>query len=215
MGSLEQQYCSEDFFYSGSVVLFMGESAIICMKKNLLFQNIKAGLKQMGFNQIIETDDLENLLRQTHSLKNSLVVFDPSEYGTNGIRVSKVLARERMGPLVFIISNKRLVKPIEEIIEKDGWGASYLTTPLSFEVLRAAVKLITQSYKKIVELENKLLEVNEVLAEKKKINIAKELLIKNRQLSEPEAHKLIQKISMKTGKSVKVVSEKIIKELSF
>lgn len=196
-------------------MLFMGESAIICMKKNLLFQNIKAGLKQMGFNQIIETDDLENLLRQTHSLKNSLVVFDPSEYGTNGIRVSKVLARERMGPLVFIISNKRLVKPIEEIIEKDGWGASYLTTPLSFEVLRAAVKLITQSYKKIVELENKLLEVNEVLAEKKKINIAKELLIKNRQLSEPEAHKLIQKISMKTGKSVKVVSEKIIKELSF
>lgn len=120
-----------------------------------------------------------------------------------------------MGPLVFIISNKRLVKPIEEIIEKDGWGASYLTTPLSFEVLRVAVKLITQSYKKIVELENKLLEVNEVLAEKKKINIAKELLIKNRQLSEPEAHKLIQKISMKTGKSVKVVSEKIIKELSF
>lgn len=196
-------------------MLFMGESAIICMKKNLLFQNIKAGLKQMGFNQIIETDDLENLLRQTHSLKNSLVVFDPSEYGTNGIRVSKVLARERMGPLVFIISNKRLVKPIEEIIEKDGWGASYLTTPLSFEVLRVAVKLITQSYKKIVELENKLLEVNEVLAEKKKINIAKELLIKNRQLSEPEAHKLIQKISMKTGKSVKVVSEKIIKELSF
>ncbi len=215
MGSLEQYLCFQGLFYSGSVVLFMGESAIICMKKNLLFQNIKAGLKQMGFTQIIETDDLENLLRLTHSLKNSLVVFDPSEYGTNGVRVSKVLARERMGPLVFIISNKRLVKPIEEITDKDGWGATYLTTPLSFEVLRIVVRMMTQSYKKIIELENKLLEVNEVLAEKKKINIAKDLLIKNKKIAEPEAHKLIQKISMKTGKSMKVVAEKIIKEFSF
>jgi response regulator NasT len=192
----------------------MGESAIICMKKNLLFQNVKAGLKQMGFTQIIETDDLENLLRLTHSLKNSLVIFDPSEYGTNGVRVSKVLAREKMGPLIFIISNKRLVKPIEEITERDSWGATYITTPLNFETLRVVVRMMIQSYKKILELEKKLLEVNEVLAEKKKINIAKELLIKQRQISEPEAHKLIQRISMKTGKSLKVVSEKIIKELS-
>lgn len=214
MGSLENFIFFRGLFYSGSVVLFMGESAIICMKKNLLFQNVKAGLKQMGFTQIIETDDLENLLRLTHSLKNSLVIFDPSEYGTNGVRVSKVLAREKMGPLIFIISNKRLVKPIEEITERDSWGATYITTPLNFETLRVVVRMMIQSYKKILELEKKLLEVNEVLAEKKKINIAKELLIKQRQISEPEAHKLIQRISMKTGKSLKVVSEKIIKELS-
>ena len=87
-------------------------------------------------------------MRLTHSLKNSLVIFDPSEYGTNGVRVSKVLTREKMGPLIFIISNKRLVKPVEEITERDSWGATYITTPLNFETLRVVVRMMIQSYKK-------------------------------------------------------------------
>ena len=49
-------------------------------------------------------------MRLTHSLKNSLVIFDPSELTTLKI---------------FIISNKRLVKPVEEITERDSWGNIY------------------------------------------------------------------------------------------
>ena len=192
----------------------MGESAIICLNNKVLFQNIKAGLMQMGYTQIIEIDDLENLLRQTHSLQNSLVIFDPSEYGTNGVKVSKVLARAKTGPLVFIISNKRLVKPIEEITESEAWGVTYITTPVSYDLLRIAVKTISSSFRKVNELEKRLFDVNEILAEKKKINRAKELIVKNKGITESEAHRLIQKISMNTGKSMKTVSEKIIRQFS-
>lgn len=193
----------------------MGESAIICMKNIILLQNVKAGLMQIGFSQVIETDNLENLLRQRHTLKKALVIFDPSEYGTNGIRVSKALVRENMGPLIFIISNKRLVKPIEEITETDGWVATYITTPFNFEVFRVTVRIVLMSYRKITDLERKIQDVNEKLLENKKVNKAKELLIKNKQLKESDAHRLIQKISMNSGKSMRVVAEKIIREFSF
>ncbi len=193
----------------------MGESAIICLKNKSLLQSVKMSLAQMGIVQVIENDDPEKVVRQTHNIINALIIIDPTEYGTNGIRVAKVLAREKTGPIVFIVSNKRLLKPVEDIIEKESIAATYITTPISYEVLRVAVRTTAISYRKIIELEKKLVDVNEMLAEKKKINRAKELLVKNKNLEEPEAHKLIQKISMNTGKSMKVVAEKIIREFSY
>ena len=208
-------YASRDFCVFRKRVLFMGDSAILSLKNKTLLHTIKMSLTQMGFVQIIENDDPEKLLRQIHNVKNTLIIFDPSEYGTNGIRVAKVLAREKMGPVVFILSNMRLLKPIEEIIEKESQAATYITTPINFDVLRVAVRTTLISHRKITELENRLIDINEMLAEKKKINKAKELLIKNRNLDEAQAHKMIQKISMNTGKSMRVVAEKIIREFSY
>lgn len=201
--------------FQESVVLFMGESAIICLKNKSLVQTIKKSLAQMGIIQVIESDDPEKMIRQVHSSPGALIILDPSEYGTNGIRVAKVLAREKTGPIVFIISNMRLMKPVEEIIEKESYAATYITTPINYDVLRVAVRTTMISYRKIHELEKKLVDINELLAEKKKINRAKELLAKNKNLQEAEAHKLIQKISMNTGKSMKMVAEKIIREFSY
>jgi len=187
---------------------------IIGIQNQGLSQKIKSYLNRLGSNQIQEAKDPDSLLRLARKTLPEYIIFDPGSYGPNGIKASRVLTREKLAPIIFIVSENFYRQSIEDIINKEAYALTYLILPFSEEQLRIAITTTLAAYKKIIELEKKVIKLNKTLTENKRIKEAKELLIKKKGWTEPEAHRYIQKQSMDTGKPMRIIVEKIINELS-
>jgi response regulator NasT len=190
----------------------MGTLVVISIQSKELNKQIKNYLNQMGSTSIQEAKDADNLLRLTRKQSPQLIIFDPGSFGPNGIQISKVLTREKIAPVIFVVTQPIFRQAIEDIITKEAYASTYLMPPFSQEQFRIALTTTLASFKKINELEQKIIKLNETLAERKKINQAKEILIIKKGLTEPEAHRFLQKKSMETGIPLKTIAQKIINE---
>lgn len=193
----------------------MGTSIITSFNNPELRKLIKGYLVKMGEMNINEAENPENLLRLVTKQKPKLVIYDPNSFGAKGLQVGKTIAREKVSPILFIVSNPIHRPMVEEIIHKSPYATTYLLTPITQELFRIAVSTTLISFKKITELENKIITLNEKIQEKKKIAQAKELLIRANNWTEPQAHRFLQKRSMDTAQPLKVVAMKILQEFGY
>lgn len=177
-----------------------------------LNQQLKTYLTHLGSTTIQEAKDPDNLLRMARKNSPQLIIFDPGSFGPQGLQVGKIITREKISPIIFIVSQGIYRQTIEEIINKEAYASTYLVPPFSQEQLRIAITTTLAAFKKINELENKIIKLNESLAERKKINQAKELLIKQKGWTEPQAHRYLQRQSMSTGKPLKVIAQEILNQ---
>ena len=79
-----------------------------------------------------------------------------------------------------------------------------LQAPFSMRELVASVQMLTQMHQKLLP--------HRVGDEKALIDRAKAALTRTRGLSEPEAHKLLQRESMRSGETMLRCAERILKE---
>jgi len=193
----------------------MATSIVLGIQGKELTKQIKNYLIRMGSTSVQEAKDADNLLRLTRMQSPQLIIFDPSSYGPNGIQISKIITRGKIAPIMFIVSQIIYRQTIEDIINKEAYASTYLTIPFTEEQFRIALTTTTASYKKITELEQKIIKLNEALAEKKKITKAKEILINKNGMTEPDAHRYLQRKSMETGTPIKTIAQKIIYDHEF
>lgn len=86
----------------------------------------------------------------------------------------------------------------------------YLPNPFSRSVLLNSVNMIFQSRRKMAKLQKKVENLENKMEERKIIEKAKKLLIKNKGLTENEAFRFIQKKSMNTGEKMINIAKNII-----
>ncbi|NLT95668.1 MAG: ANTAR domain-containing protein [Clostridia bacterium] len=186
---------------------------LVAIKEQQLNQKVKSYLSTLGLGQIYEAKDTDNLIRLARKILPEYIIFDPGSFGPNGLKASRILAREKIAPIIFIVSEVFYRSSVEDIINSDAYALTYLTVPFNAEQLRIAITTTIASYKKIIELEKKVIKLNEKITEQKKIKEAKELLMKKKGLTEPEAHRYLQKQSMDSGEPIRKIAQKIIDEL--
>ncbi len=86
----------------------------------------------------------------------------------------------------------------------------YLSNPFSRSVLLNSVNMIFQSRRKMAKLQKKVQNLENKMEERKVVEKAKKILIKNKGLTENEAFRFIQKRSMNTGEKMIKVAKNII-----
>lgn len=186
---------------------------ILGVQNNNLTKQVKSYLNRLGSASIQEAKDGDNLLRLARKQSPRLIIIDPYAFGPNGIQVSKIITREKVAPIIFIVSQPIFRQAVEDIISKEGYASTYLVTPFTEEQFRIALTTTLASYRKISQLEQKIIKLNDTLQEKKKITQAKDILINKKGMTEPEAHRFLQKKSMETGVPLKAIAQKIINDL--
>ncbi|MFZ7101836.1 MAG: ANTAR domain-containing response regulator [Peptococcaceae bacterium] len=191
----------------------MGTLIVLGIQNKELTKQIKSYLNHMGSTSIQEAKDGDNLLRLARKQFPQFIIYDPCTFGPNGIQISKIITREKVAPIIFIVSQPIYRQAVEDIISKEAYASTYLVPPFSEEQFRIALTTTTASYKKISELEQKIIKLNESLKEKKKVGQAKELLMNKKGMTEPEAHRFLQRKSMETGVPLKAIAQKILNEL--
>ena len=93
----------------------------------------------------------------------------------------------------------------------EDYGIFVLPKPLSQQSLHQAIKFVTASRMRILHLREKQVQLQQKLEDLKVVDRAKCCLIQYLNMSEPQAHRYIEKQSMDMRASRRTVAEDIIK----
>ncbi|MBQ5956880.1 MAG: ANTAR domain-containing protein [Clostridia bacterium] len=91
------------------------------------------------------------------------------------------------------------------------YGVFTLFKPLSRQILELALNWMQASCERLKKLERKSITVEDKMKEIRTVNHAKWILISNKGMEEPEAHRYIEKQAMDRGVSKLEIAEEIIR----
>jgi two-component system, response regulator PdtaR len=125
----------------------------------------------------------------------------------DGIEAAKILTEERISPVVLLsaYSQRQLVDRARE-----AGVTAYLVKPYREEDLTPAIEVALARFREFQELEKQVADLQQALETRKLVDRAKGILMDKQGLSEAEAFRKIQKMSMDNRKAMKEVAEAII-----
>jgi len=180
---------------------------LLAMSNDTSSSKLKAILVESGYVIIDLAKDGNECLRKARALRPDLLIVDYNLPLLNGYDVAKVTIEDKISDVIVLVTEvqKSLMDGL-----KDDTGFIYLTKPLNKSGLINTIDLMYKNKRRIRELENEIDELKSSLDTRKEVEKAKGLLMRNLNLSEPEAFKRIQKQSMDRGIPMKEIAKAII-----
>lgn len=173
-------------------------------------EEVKALLSELGHIVVGESSDGETALNLAKSLKPDVAVLDIKMPGKDGIEVARELVKGGICAAVLLTAYA-LPEFIQRATEAGVFG--FLTKPFDPKGLDAALKIAVARFQEFRKLQEEISELEDELATRKIVERAKGLLMKHYNLSEEEAHRLLQRRSMETRKPMREVAEAVLMTL--
>lgn len=180
--------------------------ALVVDDEPLLRSQVKETLINYGFDEIIEAENGQQACDLALLRKPLLVVMDVSMPVLDGITAAEKIGKKISVPIVLLTGTAD-----PETVERARLAGvmSYVVKPFRSEQLYPAVDLAIHQFVEVSSLREEVAGLKETLESRKVIERAKATLIR-KGLSEPEAYRKMQKISMDKRKSLKEVAEAIL-----
>jgi two-component system, response regulator PdtaR len=180
---------------------------IIAEDDTLIRMDLKEELQRQGYLVVGDVGDGESAVNLTRELRPDLVVMDIRMPQLDGIAASEILTRENLAPVVLLTAFSD-----QELIEraKEAGVVHYVTKPWRQSDLKPAIEVALGRFQEYRSLEGKVKDLEDRLATRKVVEQAKGLLMQKQGLSEQEAFRRIQKLSMNNRKSMREVAEAIL-----
>jgi two-component system, response regulator PdtaR len=180
---------------------------IIAEDDTLIRMDLKEELQKQGYLVVGDVGDGESAINLTRELRPDLVVMDIRMPQMDGIAAAEVLTRETLAPVVLLTAFSD-----QELIDraKDAGVVHYLTKPWRQSDIKPAIEVALSRFQEYRTLESKVKDLEERLATRKVVEQAKGLLMQKQGLTEQEAFRRIQKLSMNNRKSMREVAEAIL-----
>lgn len=180
--------------------------ALVVDDEPLLRSQVKETLINYGFDEIIEAENGQQACDLALLRKPLLVVMDVSMPVLDGITAAEKIGKKISVPIVLLTGTAD-----PETVERARLAGvmSYVVKPFRSEQLYPAVDLAIHQFVEVSSLREEVAGLKETLESRKVIERAKAALIR-KGLSEPEAYRKMQKISMDKRKSLKEVAEAIL-----
>lgn len=165
-------------------------------------------LKFNGYNVIGFAIDGFNAIKVCRELRPDLVIMDIEMPDLDGIKASKVIRKEdTAGGIVFLTGRED-----NECFEKaKKIGAfSYINKPIDEKTFIRTIDIALSKVIEFKELKENLKSVNNKLNERKIIEKAKGILIKQLGISEDDAYKKIRNLGMEKRISMSEIAEVMV-----
>ncbi|MFX4262126.1 ANTAR domain-containing response regulator [Pelotomaculum propionicicum] len=173
-------------------------------------KKIKEMLVQAGYLVTGEVGDSRSVLKVISRTEPDLVIMDPKLPGAHGMDIIKIIEEHRAAPVILLTESHEQGLP-EEVKGIMVFGC--LPKTLSDVQLLNAVELAIYNFRKYIKLMEENKRLKKALEERKLVEKAKGLLIQAKGLSEGEAYKYLQKLSMDNCIPIAVVASRIITQL--
>ena len=180
---------------------------IIADDESLIRMDLREMLTNLGYLVVGEVADGRSAVNQTRELRPDVVVMDIKMPDMDGIEAAKVLTEERLAPVVLLsaYSQRDLVDRARQ-----AGVVAYLVKPYREEDLTPAIEVALARFREFRDLEKQVADLQSALETRKLVDRAKGILMDKQGLSEAEAFRKIQKMSMDNRKAMKDVAEAII-----
>lgn len=184
------------------------DSVLIVSNTNTTLGIISDLLNSQSFSRIVTTQNCGEARRDLISDHFDLIIIDsplPDEFGDD---FSLYAAEQTDSGIILIVDNEKVYDISPDI---EDAGVFVLPKPVSPEFFYQAVKLLIASRKRVQVLENENEKLQKKIDEIRLIDRAKYILIQYLQMTEPQAHKYIEKQAMNLRQSKLSVAESILK----
>ncbi|HOQ01841.1 MAG TPA: ANTAR domain-containing protein [Acetivibrio clariflavus] len=180
---------------------------LVAMSNKSSNNKLKIVLNAVGYQIVDQADDANDALRKLNNLKPDLAVMEYDLSPQSIIEVAKIAVEDKLCDVILIASNEQ--KGSLEYL-KSEYDIVVIAKPLHKETFLNTVDLVIKNRKKILALEKEIEELKEAIETRKEIEQAKGLLMKNLNLTEEEAFRMIQKQSMNRGIKMREIARAII-----
>lgn len=180
---------------------------IIADDESLIRMDLREMLTNLGYLVIGEVADGRSAVNQARELRPDIVIMDIKMPDMDGIEAAKILTEEHIAPVVLLsaYSQRELVDRARE-----AGVTAYLVKPYREEDLTPAIEVALARFREFQELQKQVIDLQQALETRKLVDRAKGILMDKQGLSEAEAFRKIQKMSMDNRKPMKDVAEAII-----
>jgi two-component system, response regulator PdtaR len=180
---------------------------IIADDESLIRMDLREMLTNLGYLVVGEVADGRSAVNQARELRPDVVVMDIKMPDMDGIEAAQVLTEERIAPVVLLsaYSQRDLVERARE-----AGVVAYLVKPYREEELTPAIEVALARFAEFKDLQKQVADLQLALETRKLVDRAKGILMDKQGLTEAEAFRKIQKMSMDNRKPMKDVAEAII-----
>jgi two-component system, response regulator PdtaR len=182
---------------------------VIADDESIIRMDLREMLGNLGYLVVGEVGDGRSAVNLARELKPDLVVmdikFETEEF--DGIDAARMLTEEKVAPVLLLTaySQRDLVTRARE-----AGVVGYLVKPFRESDLVPAIEVALARFGEFQAMEKQVGDLQEALETRKFVDRAKGILMDTQGLSEAEAFRRIQKMSMNTRKAMKDVAEAII-----
>jgi AmiR/NasT family two-component response regulator len=169
--------------------------------------DLQETLTGLGYLVVGTVGDGESAIHLARELRPDVVIMDIKMPGVDGIQAAKTLAMENIAPVVLLsaYSQKELIEQAQ-----DAGVVGYLVKPYREADLPPAIGVALSRFEQHSALRKEVQDLKEQLEVRKLVERAKGILMLSQGLSEAEAFRRIQKMSMDNRKPMKDVAQAII-----
>ncbi|HSJ54436.1 MAG TPA: response regulator [Anaerolineae bacterium] len=182
---------------------------IIADDESIIRMDLREMLTNLGYLVIGEVGDGRSAVNLARELRPDIVIMDIKFEGEgfDGIDAARMLTEERIAPVLLLTaySQRELVMRARE-----AGVVGYLVKPFREADLVPAVEVALARFAEFRTVEEQVGDLQQALETRKFVDRAKGILMDSQGLSEAEAFRRIQKMSMNTRKPMKDVAEAII-----
>lgn len=180
---------------------------IVADDESLVRVDLRESLTELGYLVVGEVGDGQSAVNMARELNPDVVVMDIKMPGMDGIEAARILTQEKVSPVVLLTAYSQ-----KDLIEraKEAGVVGYLVKPFRETDLAPAIELALARFAEFRALQEEVGNLTEALETRKKVERAKGILMEKQGMTEAEAFRKIQKMSMNTRKPMKEVAEAIV-----
>ncbi|MBC7475845.1 MAG: response regulator [Candidatus Sericytochromatia bacterium] len=183
---------------------------LIADDESLIRMDLKEILEENGYNVIGEAKNGNEVLAFCQKTLPDLLILDIKMPEKDGLETLKELSMSSDYPKIPVIMVTAFSQP--ELIEQAvGLGVfAYIIKPIKESELLPAIDITIARANEMSFIQKEVGKLKETLEIRKLVEKAKGMIMKNESLTESEAFRMIQKLSMDTRKPMKELAEEII-----
>ncbi|MBI2845197.1 MAG: response regulator [Chloroflexi bacterium] len=186
----------------------MGKTrVVIADDESVIRMDLKEMLTSLGYLVVGEAGDGASAINMARELRPDIVIMDIKMPGVDGIEAAAALTGDGICPVLLLTAygDKELVERA-----KEAGVAAYLMKPFRESDLSPAIEVALSRFREFKALGREIADLKDTLETRKLVDRAKGILMDTQKLSEQEAFRRIQKMSMDKRMPMKEIAEAII-----
>lgn len=182
--------------------------AILLIDTNRIRSSIiEQGLRDAGHERVIVVDGMDGLVRKITEIDPDVIVIDLENPNRDQLEHIFQVSRAVRRPIAMFVDRSE-AGAIEAAV--DAGVSAYVVDGLKRERVKPILDMAISRFNAFNRLSQELEAARNELAERKTIERAKGILMRNRGIGEEEAYRLLRKTAMNQGRRIIEVAEGLV-----